>query len=248
MDKATLRRSVFEALKKTPQSHFHAIENDIRSRIPEFERSDVLLLHEVLWDLLLQGVLAPGKNSLNLHLPFVHVTEYGTRCLEEGAIVVHDPDGYVGRLKTHGASDDIEAIAREAVLCYLAGRHAAATVLLVRATVAVLAQLRDALAQAGRQQGRGTRSLTTAATPHDMLRVVRRTLFARALPGLSHAAGEAQLSAAGALLDADRNSPASPLPSPSGDQVLAYLLIFSEFCRFAYTVSGQLSRGTEGGP
>ncbi|MCK5248125.1 hypothetical protein KAR02_14570, partial [Candidatus Bipolaricaulota bacterium] len=95
MDKATLRPYVFEILKKTQQTHFHAIENDLRKVVESYERHDVLTLQEILWELLVQGVLAPGKNSLNLNLPFVHLTEYGSQCIEDGRILAHDPDRYV---------------------------------------------------------------------------------------------------------------------------------------------------------
>ena len=92
MDKASLRPLVLDILRKTPQTHLHAIETEIRRQTEDYERHDALVLQEIVWDHLVHGVLAPGKNSLNLNLPFVHVTEFGTACLESGEALVHDPD------------------------------------------------------------------------------------------------------------------------------------------------------------
>ena len=102
-----MREAVFAVLRKTPQTHFRAIENDLRKQVEGYERHDILALNEVLWTLLVQGVLAPGKNSLNPDLPFVHVTEYGARCLESEEILAHDPEGYVRRIEELTEDRDI---------------------------------------------------------------------------------------------------------------------------------------------
>ncbi|MBU0595900.1 hypothetical protein KJ567_04370, partial [Candidatus Bipolaricaulota bacterium] len=82
MEKQQIRELTLQVLQKNPQTHVHMIENEIRQLTNEYDRHDTLALQEVVWDLLVQGVLAPGKNSLNLNLPFVHVTEYGACCLD----------------------------------------------------------------------------------------------------------------------------------------------------------------------
>jgi len=133
MGKAELRPLVLEVLRREGQTHIHAIDYQIRRLAPEYERHEILKLQEIIWELLLQGILAPGKNSLNLNLPFVHVTEYGARCLEEDALVLHDPDGYLERLQQHVGSPLDEVIresVRESLLAFLAGRYVAAVVML----------------------------------------------------------------------------------------------------------------------
>ncbi len=144
MDKVRLRPAIFDVLRRTPQTHLHAIENEIRQKVEGYERGDALLVQEVVWDLLLQGVLAPGKNSLNLHLPFVHVTEYGQRCLDEGAIAAHDPDGYAATLHAaaRGAiSDVVLESARDALLAFHRGLFRASLVLLSRAALELLREI-----------------------------------------------------------------------------------------------------------
>ncbi len=133
MDKAELRPLVLEVLRRDGQTHLHAIDHQIRRVAPEYERHEILKVQEILWELLQQGILAPGKNSLNLNLPFVHVTEYGARCLEEDALVLHDPDGYLERLEQHIDSpldDVVRESVRESLLAFLAGRYIAAVVML----------------------------------------------------------------------------------------------------------------------
>ena len=133
MDKAELRPLVLEVLRRDGQTHLHAIDHQIRRVAPEYERHEILKVQEILWELLLQGILAPGKNSLNLNLPFVHVTEYGAQCLEEDALVLHDPDGYLGRLEQHVGTpldDVVRESVRESLLAFLAGCYVAAVVVL----------------------------------------------------------------------------------------------------------------------
>ena len=152
MDKNVLRPLVFDALQRVPQTHVHAIENEVRQRAGSYERSDALLVQEVVWELLTQGILAPGKNSLNLHLPFIHVTEYGQRCLDEGGIAVYDPDGYGARLRaqTDGAiSRVVLETALDALLSFHRGLFRASLVLLSRAALEVVREVRSEAAPCG---------------------------------------------------------------------------------------------------
>lgn len=100
MEKEELRQLVFEVLRRDPQTHLNAVEYQVRSLAEHYDRHhDALKIHEIVWDLLVQGVLAPGKNSLNLNLPFFHVTDYGEECLESGEIILHDYDRYLHDLE-----------------------------------------------------------------------------------------------------------------------------------------------------
>ena len=148
MDKQRIRTLTLQVLQKNPQTHVHMIENEIRQLTEEYDRHDTLMLQEVVWELLVQGVLAPGKNSLNMNLPFVHVTDYGARCLDDGSVRAHDPEGYathVAAIVGDRAPDTIVEGAREAQLCFLAGRHASALVMLSRAAEALIGWLADSL-------------------------------------------------------------------------------------------------------
>lgn len=64
--------------------------------LPERDR---LALQELTWELIIQGILAPGADWSNPNLPFVRVTEYGKRCLAESTILPHDYGTYLETIK-----------------------------------------------------------------------------------------------------------------------------------------------------
>ncbi|MCH7866850.1 MAG: hypothetical protein IH881_04090 [Myxococcales bacterium] len=55
-------------------------------------------IQEAFWQLLVEGILAPGMNSSNMNLPFFHVTEYGRAVLAAEPAHPHDPDRYLDRI------------------------------------------------------------------------------------------------------------------------------------------------------
>jgi hypothetical protein len=242
MDKALLRPLIFEVLQRTPQTHVHAIENEIRQRAEGYERGDALLVQEAIWDLLLQGVLAPGKNSLNLHLPFVHVTEYGQRCLDEGAIAAHDPDGYVARLRAEtveAISNDVLECARDALLTFHRGLFRASLVLLSRAALGVLVEVRavvekevDSVPAPTRLTNAGMRSLGLA---------VRDALANHPLQDVPVGEIERALTELETLTHLAHSESGTPLlPNADRDSALGRLLLFPAQCRVAYTLIAEV--------
>ncbi len=164
MEKAELRPLVLEILRKDPQTHTNAIEHQVKALVEDYNRHDALKLQEVVWDLLVQGILAPGKNSSNLHLPFVHVTDYGARALEEDAILLHDPDGYLERFASR-LPQPTDAIllcyVHEGLASFLVGRYLGAVVALGLAGERGLDLLAEALAH-GLRDGRDRAALRRA--------------------------------------------------------------------------------------
>ncbi len=238
MDKQTLRPVVFEILKKTPQTHFHAIENDLRKLVESYERRDVLMLQEILWELLVQGVLAPGKNSLNLNLPFVHVTDYGAQCLEDGRILAHDPDRYIKQL-AHRVGSELDDLViqstREALIVFLSGSWTSSVILLARAAEFLFDQLAESLLST-RQHGDNVRPLEASARfSRSQAQAVTQLLQHRSLAAEISGSIEPQLNGLMALIQFSRNLDGAPrLPQPSRDQVLGFLLLFPEQCAFVY--------------
>jgi hypothetical protein len=250
MDKATLRSVVLETLTRTPQTHFHAIENEVRRQVDEFERHDVLLLQEIVWDLLVQGVLAPGKNSLNLHLPFVHVTQFGMQCLQEGVRQLQDPDAYMQRLEsTTGRTmdDGVRRHVHEALLVFLAGSPSAAVVLLSRAVETLFDRLADGLLSSAPEDEDVWAEL--AETPRasrrraeaviEALQWVERSIQRdlRIQPTLNGLLAAMQLSR--------QEDGAARWPDVSRDRVQALFLLFPEGCAVAYHLIDMLNEHDE---
>ena len=149
MEKEELRQLVFEVLRRDPQTHLNAVEFQVRSLADNYDRHDALTIHEIIWELLIQGVLAPGKNSLNLNLPFFHVTDYGYDCLESGEIVLHDYDRYLHDLEA-SINEPLDSIIRAYVHAaqkgFLSGNYLATMNLLAdagRRCIDMLADLLD---------------------------------------------------------------------------------------------------------
>ena len=62
------------------------------------QRMDVVVfqrcLMDVFWQLVTEGILAPGENAGGLNLPWVHLTVYGRQVLADGEYQPHDRTGY----------------------------------------------------------------------------------------------------------------------------------------------------------
>ena len=148
MKKEELRQLVFDVLRRDPQTHLNAVEFQVRSLADNYDRHDALTIHEIIWELLIQGVLAPGKNSLNLNLPFFHVTDYGYDCLESGEIVLHDYDRYLHDLEA-SINEPLDFIIRAYVhaaqKAFLSGNYLATMSLLADAGSRCIDMLADML-------------------------------------------------------------------------------------------------------
>ena len=246
MDKAALRPFVFDVLRKSPQTHFHAIENDVRRLAESYERQDVLLLQEILWELLVQGVLAPGKNSLNLNLPFVHVTEYGSRCLEDGAALAHDPDRYMERMQevVGDRLDEFVAKAtREALDVFLAGSWSASVVLLAQVAKYLFLRLVKAWsvvdAESSIQESPFPEAVRLRSIQQFLAWLKTSSVFPDA-PSI-----EPQLNGLLAIIQLSTNPDGTPRwPEVSRDQVMGHFLLFPKQCACAIRTTRTLEERT----
>ena len=74
---------------------------------------DFTRAHDIIWDLIIEGIVRPGSLNSDLGLPFFHVTEYGREKIKGGPALPYDPDGYLKRL-----TSDIPDL-DEVILIYL---------------------------------------------------------------------------------------------------------------------------------
>ena len=239
MDKATLRPYVFQILEKSPQTHFHAIENDLRKLVDSYDKHDVLMLQEILWELLVQGILAPGKNSLNLNLPFVHLTEYGAQCMEDGQIVARDPDHYIQRLEeTVGRPIDDVVIhcIRESLSTFMTGHWASSVILLSRAAEGLFDQLAGALIEGQACAEDLAAQVKTAprfsqVQAQAVIEALQQSDFPSEIEDALHPHLQGLLS----LIQYARSQDGAPRwPQASRDQVMGLFLLFPDQCAFVY--------------
>jgi len=116
--------------------------------MPQEDRERV---RQIVWEFILQGILAIGLNEADLGLPFVSVTEHGKKVLESGEIwLPYDPDGYLKNLKTEIPNIDpiIEMYITENLQAYLKGLMFSSAVMLGVASEQAFLILLDTLTNA----------------------------------------------------------------------------------------------------
>jgi hypothetical protein len=102
---------------------------------PEHRHRDrfSVLVREVMWELVAQGVISPGSDSANPDPPWFHVTEYGRKVLAAERFLPHDPGGYITDIKKVSkacVTDVTLAFLEEALRCFTRGCHVASVLLL----------------------------------------------------------------------------------------------------------------------
>lgn len=110
----------------------------------------LVLLQDVFWEFIIQGIIAPGSNLSNPNLPWFHITDYGRRVLESGEMLPHDPSGYLQRFRSDiGAPDPtVEAYLSESLNCFTRGTYIASVLMLGVASERALLLLCNALLSA----------------------------------------------------------------------------------------------------
>jgi hypothetical protein len=101
-------------------------DNQIRSRF-------VVLANEILWQLIIQGIITPGSDASNPTLPWFRITDYGQEVLKHERFIPHDPTNYLDDLRAQAKTtlgNVTIAYVEEALRCFTAGCHMASVLLL----------------------------------------------------------------------------------------------------------------------
>jgi hypothetical protein len=108
------------------------------------------LAEEMFWQLVVEGILAPGYNIHNRDLPWFHITQYGRLVLNSQDPNPHDPTGYLARLGERIASPDSSVVAYlgESLETFRKGSFVASTVMLGIAAERVFLLLCESLENA----------------------------------------------------------------------------------------------------
>jgi hypothetical protein len=131
-----IRQHVLAGYKHSPGKDYGDIENYVRTRKPpphEFTHDEDKAFGKVMWELALQGVLAPTERGVQGLLGGARLTEYGRVCVAQEQILPHDIDGYMANLRESmdAAPDEILLqYAEEALECFQRDNLRAAVVML----------------------------------------------------------------------------------------------------------------------
>jgi hypothetical protein len=160
------------------QGHYRAMDG--RQFISE--PGEKALISEVVWSLIIEGVLSPGLDDSNLNLPFLHLTEHGRECLQENRFIPHDPEGYLAEFRQACPTRDtvVEQYLTEALQCYLRSLHRAAAIMLGAASEQAVLLLMDAWLASIQDRSRGTTLTGQMAKAPSIFR--KFDLFQRHLP------------------------------------------------------------------
>ena len=110
----------------------------------------LVLVHEILWELIIQRVITPGSNLANPDLPFFRITDYGRKVLADGEFIPHDPSNYLEKLKEAvGTSEPVTfEYLKESLRTFNTGCYLAATMMLGIASERTFLSLCDSLLNA----------------------------------------------------------------------------------------------------
>ena len=142
-DIVLLRQIMLQRLRQDP--NWEQIEDDngkgfrtlleIEPQPPGLDDAFAQSLLDVFWELVNEGVLAPGKNLAGgdmQNLPWFHCTAYGKTVIAAGEYVPHDTTGYLARLSARVQPVDatVRAYLEESLRTFLHGDFVASMVML----------------------------------------------------------------------------------------------------------------------
>ena len=136
-DPAAARQIIFDRLRTNKDWNQLDYDGSYYSNFVEYQGTPdpgllAFYVQEVFWQMVVEGILAPGLDPSNSNLPWFHVTKYGKQVLQEGVANPHDPTGYLGRLKQRVVNPDATVVAylTESLFSLRRGNLIASTVML----------------------------------------------------------------------------------------------------------------------
>jgi hypothetical protein len=115
-----MRSCVIEALRRTPRTQYVNLEIETavvaRERgLPmqqnhecHLQRQDLRRFREMVWALVIEGVMTIGMDDANPQWPFLSLTEYGEQVVLDRETTPYDPSGYLRAMINDAPFDDIE--------------------------------------------------------------------------------------------------------------------------------------------
>lgn len=151
------RAIVLERLRNDKDWHQYDLEGSGFDSFVEYvgdgyasRRKLVALAQDVLWEFMIQGIIAPGLNVHNPGFPWFRVTEYGKKVLITGEYLPHDPTGYLDRFRAEITNYDltVESYLSESLNCFTRGNLVASVVMLGIASERIFSLLCTSLSTA----------------------------------------------------------------------------------------------------
>lgn len=200
---------------------------------------------EVFWQLVIEGIVAPGLNPSNPNLPWFHVTPYGRKVLDAGEYQPHDTTGYLQRLTARVSTPDptVVTYVQEALETFQRRNLIAAMVMLGVAAEQVFLLLCDSMEgalSAPRERARlqTLRTRTSIKPVLDWIHAKIVAVHAQRLPGFPENA-PLMVTAIYDMIRSQRNDLGHPQPRPPRldiEECFANLQIFPTYYETAQRV------------
>lgn len=249
MTKENLRSVVWDAVRTDEWESLSDLHMRIKERaeeqnIPfEDERELEAVANQLIWELMVRGVLSPGGDATYLDFQVLKLTETGKKILKiERHIPETDPGKFIERIteQVNRPIDEIVKIyLRESVLTLMTGYHVATTVMLSVASERLLDILIDEYSKASeRKTGKETfanKIRRAGRSTKERFDTLRTDLQKADLPPDMVETVDMQLSGLYTLIRYGRNDEGAP-SGRAFDQDTAHagLLLFPQYCVHAY--------------
>jgi hypothetical protein len=253
------RGFVFQVLRQGGANQFGQLLSNVginiaRKRDPSFDVSRLgyeggnklltdqerTLILEVVWSLIIQGILIPGLSDSNQGWPFLRLTEYGQRCVQEDRILPHDPEGFLREFNREVPTADPTLVEylTEALQCYIRGLHRSAAVMLGGASEKAVLLLIESYARSIADSGSKQSFQSKLEKAQSIFR--KYELFDQRFAGLKQRMPgdltdnvDSQLRGVFDLIRGSRNDAGHPAigSSVNRDAVYSHLRLFTPYCK-----------------
>ncbi len=225
----------------------------VSSSSGNLSRHDSARVQNILWDLLIEGIVRPGLNDgMNNDLPFFHVTDFGKQNLSGAAASPYDPDGYLKRLSNSVPALDpiIITYLVESLHTFRIGCLLSSTITLGCASekglLLLIAAYANALPQARQTKFRQNTEGRVIKRQFDEFSKMLESHLKGLLPGELTEDLDVALNAIFAMLRTHRNEAGHPTGAmPDREQCYASLTVFPTYIRRIYALIGWFN---ENGP
>jgi hypothetical protein len=115
-----LRSCILEGLRRDPQTQYGMLEIATAGVANErglpitgthelhLHQEDLRRFRETVWALIIEGIIAIGKDAYNDMWPWMSLTEYGETVIQGAQVTPYDPVGYIDALSASAPLDAVE--------------------------------------------------------------------------------------------------------------------------------------------
>jgi hypothetical protein len=246
-----------EAMKRQPRTQFENLKYEVAREArrrdlpvqvgagdqPYLRVEDHRRLRELVWALIVEGVMTIGSDQANENWPHLSLTEYGEEVVNNPEANPHDVADYLARIRASGPMDEIEErYVTQAIQAYLKGLPDASAVMLGAASEHLIISLIEDIAEKDAASSAAANAALQGKAL-GMLRFARDYFKAREkqLPHELRASLDSTFASVGDLLRLSRNDAGHPaLPNVGREQCFVNLQLYPKYRTWVMQATSKL--------